>query len=133
MRKIRIIKVPDPGYFDLWRIYAINNIKSDYVIYLDPDDESSDKLIEDINNFTNYDGYYIKRYYYSYYSLQLRIFKRSMATSTGYIYSQYKIKGKTVILPDEYYLKDHSEYLFDNNDKMFRYFFIDNMERSIPV
>ncbi|MEM3715025.1 MAG: hypothetical protein QXF82_08770 [Nitrososphaeria archaeon] len=103
LSKVNVMKVLDLGISDFWHIYALQNIKSDTVFYIDPEDEPSPDLLKDIRKLgeelNEYNGYYIKRYYsQKIYDLQFRIFRKEEASSYGYTHEGFKVKGKTKIL-----------------------------------
>ncbi|MEM3811647.1 MAG: hypothetical protein QXX98_01575, partial [Thermoplasmata archaeon] len=135
LNKVNVMKVLDLGVLEFWEVYALQNIKSDTVFYIDPEDEPSPDLLKDIRKLAEelngYNGYYIKRYYSEkIYELQFKIFRKKEAYSYGYIHEPFRVKGKTKILDDRYYLVDRG---VESPDKTFRYTFIDNMEKSINL
>lgn len=109
-----IIQVLPIGYADSLRMFALKNIKSDFIFYLDSDEEPNKKLIEFLSDFkyNAIDGYYICRYEKALdcYDYQLRLYKKSKTTYRGMIHEYPKIDGLTAQLDFEKSIIHHADF-----------------------
>lgn len=88
--KIKILRVFPIGYVEPLRRYALKHIKSEYVFYLDSDEEPNFNLINWLKNFNedNISGYNILRQekQFKCFDYQLRFFRKNAVEYKGMIH-----------------------------------------------
>ena len=98
---VRVIRALPMGYPDPLRVFALTHIKSDFVLYLDSDEEPNPKLVEFLGKMkmeqNKASGFYILRYdsKQKYYEYTLRIFNRNSIEFKGIIHEPPVCNGKT--------------------------------------
>jgi len=114
LSKLKILRVFPIGYADPFRMFALKNINSEYILYLDADEEPNNELINYIKNLNDNDisGYYILRYERSLkcYDYQLRLYKKEKIFYEGMIHEFPKINGKTKKLDDEKFIMHYANF-----------------------
>jgi len=104
LSKLKILRVFPMEFVEPFRMFALKNINSEYVLYLDADEEPNDELIKYLKNLSDdISGYYILRYERSLkcYDYQLRLYKKENTFYEGMIHEFPKINGKTQKLNDK--------------------------------
>jgi len=134
--KFKILRVFPIGYVEPFRMFALKNINSEYVLYLDADEEPNHELIEYIKNLKEGDilGYYILRYEKSLdcYGYQLRLYKKGSTFYEGMIHEFPKINGKTEKLDDKKFII-HYAHLNSYIDIRPSYLLIEAYERPFSI
>lgn len=114
LSKFKIIKVFPIGYVEPLRMFALKNINSEFVLYLDADEEPNNKLINFLSNdiYSGIDGYYILRYEEALkcYDYQMRLYKKDKAIYRGIIHEFPKINGVIQKLDHEKIIIHHANY-----------------------
>ena len=116
LSKLKILRVFPMGYVEPFRMFALKNINSEYVLYLDADEEPNNELIKYLKkrNFLSGDisGYYILRYERSLkcYDYQLRLYKKEKVFYEGMIHEFPKINGKTKKLDDDKFIIHYADF-----------------------
>jgi len=137
--KFKILRVFPIGYVEPFRMFALKNINSEYVLYLDADEEPNHELIEYIKNLKEGDisGYYILRYEKSLdcYDYQLRLYKKSSTFYEGMIHELPKINGKIEKLDDKKFIIHYAANANINSymDKRPSYLLIEAYERPFSM
>ena len=114
LNKFNILRVFPIGYADPFRMYALKNIKSEFITYLDSDEEPDEELIRFLSNFQyeGINGYYILRYEKALncYDYQLRLFKKDKTFYKGMIHEFPKIEGLTSQLDNGKLIIHYADY-----------------------
>jgi len=135
LSKVKILRAFPMGYVEPLRMFALKNIKSEYVLYLDADEEPNNELIKYIKNLDDgISGYYILRYERSLkcYDYQLRIYKKDKTFYEGIMHEYPKINGKTKKLDDKKLIIHYADF---NNYINVRpsYLLIEAYERPLSI
>lgn len=134
--KFSIIRVFPIGYPEPFRMFAIKNIKSEFILYLDSDEEPNEKLIKFLSDFkyNGIDGYYILRYEKALkcYDYQLRLYKKDKTFYKGMIHEFPKIEGLTSKLDSEKFIIHHAEFKNYLNTRP-SYLLIEAYERPFSI
>ncbi len=134
--KFKIIRVFPIGYPDPFRMFALRNISSEFVLYLDADEEPNKGLINFLSDFeyNGVDGYYILRYEKALrcYDYQLRLYKKDKTTYKGIIHEFPEINGVTEKLDNKKIIIHHADF---NNYLNIRpsYLLIEAYERPFSI
>lgn len=134
--KFKITRVFPIGYADPFRMFALKQINSEFVLYLDADEEPSKGLIDFLSDFkyNGIDGYYILRYEKALkcYDYQLRLYRKDVATFRGLIHEFPEINGITAKLDREKVIIHHADF---NNylNKRSSYLLIEAYERPFSI
>jgi len=104
------------GFVEPDRMFAINQCKSSWILYLDVDELPSISLLRDIKMITNkadaegVAGFYIRRINLIKGEInlpleyQLRLYRRDKVLYKGIVHEMPKIRGKISYLPETYFI-----------------------------
>ena len=136
LNKFSILRVFPIGYVEPFRMFAIKNIKSEFILYLDSDEEPNNKLIEFLSDFkyNGIDGYYILRYEMALkcYGYQLRLYKKDKTFYEGMIHEYPKVNGLTSKLDYEKFIIHHTDFKSYLNTRR-SYLLIEAYERPFSM
>jgi len=142
LSNLKILRVFPIGYVEPFRMFALKNINSEYVLYLDADEEPNNELIKYIKNLkdnnisedNDISGYYILRYEKSLkcYTYQLRLYKKEKAFYKGMIHEFPKINGKIKKLDDEKFIIHYADFNNYINTRS-SYLLIEAYERPFSI
>lgn len=114
------------------RTFGLSKIESEFVIYLDSGELISDKLLDNLANFVQYDSYSVRRIEMSYgsFNWQTRLFRKSSVVTKGYVQEMFSTPGKAFRLKDkDMYISQYSD--LGNPKKRRDYLILDVLDRPL--
>ena len=130
----RIVRVFPLGYMGALKVFALNNINSDQVVYLDPDEVPNDKFITFISTLKertmDASGYYVLRFYVEsrFFEYEFKIFKKDCIGYIGMIHERPIVKGTVEKLSDDIFIY-HKTAHTASKDENHRYMKIESYVR----
>ena len=113
LSKLTIIRVFPTGHVEPLRVYALRKIRSEWVLYLDSDEEPNTSLVNALKNIDvkNTSAYNILRYEETLkcFVYHVRLYRRNSTSYTGTIHEKPKINGVIKKMHKDAYIIHHAD------------------------